>query len=53
VGDGRVVAQVPVTLGAVTGSRVVVTGGIQAGQEIVVRGVNSLTEGQTVGEGIN
>jgi len=53
VGDGRMVAQVAVTLGAVTGSRVVVTGGIQSGQEIVVRGVNSLTEGQTVGAKIS
>lgn len=53
VGDQRKVAQVPVILGAATGSRVIVTGGIESGQEIVVRGVHSLTEGQTVGEGIN
>ncbi|WRH64426.1 MAG: efflux RND transporter periplasmic adaptor subunit [Fuscovulum sp.] len=53
VGDQRNVAQVPVTVGAASGSRIVITGGIQSGQEIVVRGVHSLTEGQSVGEGIN
>jgi len=30
----------------------VVTAGLSAGDEIVVRGVNSLTEGQMVGEGV-
>lgn len=53
VGQGRTVSLVPVTLGAASGSRVVIAGGIQAGQEIVVRGVHSLTEGQTVGERVD
>ncbi len=49
VGDGRKVALVTVTLGQSLGERVVVTGGLAAGDEIVVRGVHSLTEGETVG----
>ncbi|MEI6800886.1 MAG: efflux RND transporter periplasmic adaptor subunit [Pseudomonadota bacterium] len=49
VGEGRKVALVPVTLGEAVGDRVVVTAGLSAGDEIVVRGVHSLTEGQTVG----
>ncbi|AMY69163.1 efflux RND transporter periplasmic adaptor subunit [Frigidibacter mobilis] len=53
VGEGRKVGLVPVTLGATLGDRVVVTGGLAEADEIVVRGVNSLSEGQTVGEGIN
>jgi RND family efflux transporter MFP subunit len=53
VGAGRSVALVPVTLGQTVGDRVIVTSGIAAADEIVVRGVNSLSEGQTVGEGIH
>lgn len=52
VGEGRKVHLVPVTLGAQLGGRVVVTAGLAAGAEIVVRGVHSLTEDQTVGEGL-
>ncbi len=52
VGEGRKVTAVPVTLGATMGARVIVTQGLEAGDEIVVRGVHALTEGQTVGEGI-
>lgn len=51
VGAGRKVSLVPVTLGQDLGPRVVVNG-LQAGDEIVVRGVHSLTADQTVGEGI-
>jgi RND family efflux transporter MFP subunit len=53
VGEGRKVSLVPVTLGQSLGSRVVVTGGVAAGDEIIVRGVHSLTEGQTVGPSVN
>jgi RND family efflux transporter MFP subunit len=52
VGEGRKVVLVPITLGTDLGGRVVVTAGLSAGDEIVVRGVNSLTEGQMVGEGV-
>lgn len=45
----RAVHAVPVTLGKTVGDRVVVMGGVAAGDEIVVRGANSLTEGQIVG----
>jgi hypothetical protein len=44
---------VSVTLGAALDDRVVVTSGLSAGDEIVVRGVNALTEGQTVGAAIS
>ncbi len=54
VGEGRKVALVPVTLGeALQDSRMVVTAGLTAGDEIVVRGVHSLTDGQTVGAAIS
>lgn len=49
VGEGRAVAAVPVVLGEPLGDRVVVTGGIAPGEEIVVKGVHSLTPGQIVG----
>jgi multidrug efflux pump subunit AcrA (membrane-fusion protein) len=53
VGHGRKVALVPVTLGAaLEDHRVVVTAGLTGGDEIVVRGVHSLTDGQTVGPAI-
>ena len=53
VGEGRKVARVSVTLGATLDDRVVVTSGLNAGDEIVVRGVNSLIEGQTVGAAVS
>lgn len=49
VGEGRKVTLTPVTLGAVLGDRVLVTDGLAEGQEVVVKGVNSLVEGQEVG----
>ena len=49
VGAGRKVYQAAVTLGEMLDDRVVVTSGLNAGDEIVVRGVTSLTEGQRVG----
>ena len=53
VGHGCKVALVPVTLGAaLEDHRVVVTAGLTGGDEIVVRGVHSLTDGQTVGPAI-
>ncbi len=45
----RAVHAVPVTPGKVLRDRVVVSQGIAAGDEIVVRGADSLTEGQIVG----
>ena len=53
VGAGRKVGRVFVTLGEVVEDRVVVTSGLVAGDEIVVRGVNALTEGQTVGPAVS
>lgn len=41
--------QVAVTLGAALGDRVVVTEGLNVGQEVIVKGVHSLTEGQELG----
>lgn len=49
---GRAAHQVPVELGPVLGQRVVIASGIAAGDEIVVKGVHSLTEGQVLGERI-
>ncbi len=46
---GRKTHQLPVTLGATLGDRVVVTEGLAEGQEVVVKGVHSLVEGQEVG----
>ncbi|MCW1918210.1 efflux RND transporter periplasmic adaptor subunit [Rhodobacter sp. KR11] len=48
--DARRHAQkTPVTVGAPLGDRVVIAQGLTAGQEVVVRGVNSLTQGQELG----
>ena len=49
VGAGRKVDRVAVTLGDALGDHVIVTSGLTAGDEIVVRGVTSLIAGQTVG----
>lgn len=49
-GTPRTAHQVPVGLGATLGDRVVVTEGLAIGDEVVVKGVHSLTEGQPVGE---
>lgn len=48
-GDTARVALQPVATGARLGSRIEVTEGLAPGAEVVVRGVNSLTEGQPVG----
>lgn len=50
VGAGRHVQSVPVTLGREIGDRVVITSGLSEGDEIVVRGVHVLEDGQEVGE---
>lgn len=47
-GDRRV-ERVPVTLGQELGDRVVVVAGLGDGQEVVVKGVNSIEDGQQVG----
>ena len=46
----RVVQFVPVTLGMSVGDRVVITEGLSEKDEIVVRGVHALEDGQKVGE---
>lgn len=43
------VRKVPVTLGAAMADFVVVSAGLEAGSEVVVKGVHSLQEGQAVG----
>ena len=48
-GDAASVTLTPVTLGAEAAPRVEVTDGLAAGAEVVIRGVNSLSEGQAVG----
>lgn len=47
--DGASVTAVPVVTGAELHGRVVVTDGLSEGDEVVVRGVRSLGEGQAVG----
>lgn len=51
-GDSATVLARPVTLGASIEGRVTVASGLSAGEEIVTRGVNSLTEGQPVGRSV-
>ncbi len=48
----RAVKSTPVTLGKAVGDRVIVTSGVSPGDEIMVRGVHSLEDGQVVGERI-
>lgn len=45
----RSVSRVSVETGPVAGNRVLVLGGLSAGDEIVVKGVNSIEDGQIVG----
>ncbi|GHG94072.1 efflux RND transporter periplasmic adaptor subunit [Pseudodonghicola xiamenensis] len=52
VGAHRTAEMVPVTLGAEIGERVVVTAGLTAGDEILVRGIHSVQAGQTLGKRI-
>lgn len=52
VGEGRRLERVPVTTGAAIGARVVVTQGLDPGDEILLRGIHSVSEGQQVGEGV-
>ena len=46
--DG-VVRLTPVTIGQELGNRVLVSSGIRAGQEVVIKGINSIKDGQIVG----
>lgn len=48
--QSRQAESVAVTPGERIGDRIVVTGALNPGDEILVRGVNSITEGQTLGE---
>lgn len=50
VGPGRALEAVPVTTGRTVGARVIITEGIENGDEILIRGVNSVQAGQIVGE---
>lgn len=52
-GDSATVHLQPVTTGSPMGDRIVVTKGLTEGAEVVIRGINSLTEGQTVGRGVH
>lgn len=52
VGAGRKIEKVAVTLGEDIGGRQVVTSGLNMGDEVLVRGINSVSEGQVVGERI-
>lgn len=45
----RSVSRVAVNIGPITGDRVLVLNGLSAGDEIVVKGVNSIEDGQVVG----
>ena len=46
--DGMV-RRAPVTLGQDLGNRVLITSGIDMGQEVIVKGINSIKDGQIVG----
>uniref|UniRef100_UPI003568CA46 efflux RND transporter periplasmic adaptor subunit n=1 Tax=Puniceibacterium confluentis TaxID=1958944 RepID=UPI003568CA46 len=48
-GDSRQVSRVTVVTGPRAGGRVVILQGVADGDEIVIRGVNSIEDGQTVG----
>jgi RND family efflux transporter MFP subunit len=47
-GDAQVAKLRPVTLGAVVGNAITVTGGLAAGQRVIVRGATLVTDGQRV-----
>jgi len=50
IGAGRKIEKVKVILGEEIADRVVVSVGLNTGNEVLVRGINSVTEGQIVGE---
>lgn len=50
VGEGRQLELVPVVTGAEIGGRVVIAEGLEPGDEILLRGIHSVSEGQKVGE---
>ena len=52
IGAGRKVQKVIVKLGEEIGNRVVVTVGLNTGDEVLVRGIHSVSDGQIVGERI-
>lgn len=52
-GDSATVHLQPIQPGEASGGRVVVSKGLSEGDEVVIRGVNSLTEGQAVGRRVN
>lgn len=52
-GKDRKAHRTDVTLGAEIGGRVVVTNGLQTGEEVVLKGVNSIEEGQIVGPSVS
>jgi RND family efflux transporter MFP subunit len=52
-GDTAYVEQTPVKAAAPFQGRVSITSGLKAGDEIVIRGVKSLTQGQAVGRRLN
>lgn len=47
------VKAVAVEVGAVMRGRILIAGGVSAGDEVVIRGVNSLTDGQAVGRRVD
>ena len=48
-GDDRRLSRTPIDIGARAAGRVLVLSGLGEGDEVLIRGVNSVTEGQTVG----
>jgi len=47
--DVGVVERAPITLGEVLGERILVNTGLAAGQEIIIKGIHSIQDGQHVG----
>lgn len=52
IGSGRKLERVAVTLGPELGDRMVVTAGLSQGDEVLLRGIRSVHEGQQVGDRI-
>ena len=49
IGAGRKIETVPVTPGAAVGDRVIITSGVEEGDEVLIRGIHSVKDGETVG----
>ena len=51
IADGKLARQVEVSLGRISGNMISVTGDLKAGDKIIVRGNETLTDGREITEG--